>query len=100
MVLHRDFMHITFVPHTLYIIATPLGNREDIPLRAIRILGSTPVIAAEDTRHTGALLTHLGITARLISYREHNRDAAATRVLAYLKEHDVALVSDAGMPGI
>jgi len=86
--------------NTLYIVGTPIGNLEDITLRAIRILGSVALVAAEDTRRTQALLTHLGITTRLISYREQNRVTAAARVLAHLAHGDAALVSDAGMPGI
>ncbi len=86
--------------NTLYIVGTPIGNLEDITLRAIRILGSVALVAAEDTRRTQALLAHLGIDTRLISYREQNREAATTRMLAHLAHGDAALVSDAGMPGI
>lgn len=85
---------------TLYVVATPIGNLEDVTLRAIRVLREVKLVAAEDTRRTRALLTHLGISATLISYREQNRQVAAERVLMHLAHADAALVSDAGMPAI
>lgn len=85
----------------LYIVATPIGNLDDITLRAIRILKGVDWIAAEDTRHTRKLLTHHGIQAKWLSYREQNHQVAAKRLLDLLNEGScVALVSDAGMPGI
>lgn len=85
---------------TLYLVATPIGNLEDISARAIRILGEVALIAAEDTRHTGKLLAHFGITTPMVSYHRHNERSRQEQLLAVLGEGDVALVSDAGMPGI
>jgi 16S rRNA (cytidine1402-2'-O)-methyltransferase len=85
---------------TLYLVATPIGNLEDISQRAVRILGEVGVIAAEDTRRTRKLLMACGIDARLTSYHEHNREAKLPRILQRLESEDVALVCDAGMPGI
>lgn len=85
---------------TLYLVATPLGNLEDITLRALRILREARVIAAEDTRHTRKLLNHFEITTPTISYHEHSGPEGISRVLAALAEGDVALVSDAGTPAI
>lgn len=86
---------------TLYVVATPIGNREDITLRALRILREVAVIAAEDTRHTGQFLTHHGITARYLSMHQHNERERVERVLARLAAgEDVALVTDAGTPAI
>jgi len=85
---------------TLYIVATPIGNLEDITLRAVRTLGEVGLIAAEDTRHTRKLLARYDIHTPLTSYHEHNRTAKLSSLLAALKEKDVALVTDAGMPGI
>lgn len=85
----------------LYIVATPIGNLEDITLRAIRILKEVDVIAAEDTRHTLKLLNHLEISKPLISYHRHNEEIKTEILLEKLKEgQDIALVSDAGTPGI
>ncbi|NLG36535.1 MAG: 16S rRNA (cytidine(1402)-2'-O)-methyltransferase [Clostridiales bacterium] len=84
---------------TLYITGTPIGNLEDITMRALRILGVVDIVAAEDTRRTRALLTHFGLSRKLVSYHEHNRREAGERLLAELaKGRDVALVTDAGMP--
>jgi len=85
---------------TLYLVATPIGNREDITLRALRILGQVKLIAAEDTRKTRTLLASYGIKARLTSYHEHNKEAKLPYILRHLESEDVALVSEAGMPGI
>ncbi|MEX2159965.1 MAG: 16S rRNA (cytidine(1402)-2'-O)-methyltransferase [Dehalococcoidia bacterium] len=86
---------------TLYVVATPIGNLEDITLRALRVLGEVPLIAAEDTRTTRKLLSHHGIAApKLVSYTERNRDQRTPGILAALDGGDVALVSEAGMPGI
>lgn len=85
----------------LYIVATPIGNLEDITLRAIRILKQAAVIAAEDTRRTKKLLDRYGIETPLTSYHDHNKEEKAPLLVAKLLEgHDVALVSDAGTPGI
>ena len=86
--------------HTLYIVATPIGNLEDISLRALRILKEVKIIAAEDTRKTRRLLNHYSIATPMTSYYEHNKLVKLTRMLDYLEEGDMALVSEAGMPGI
>jgi 16S rRNA (cytidine1402-2'-O)-methyltransferase len=84
---------------SLYIVSTPIGNLQDITLRAIDILKRVDVILAEDTRHSRHLLTHHGIHTRLVSYHEHNEARATESALARLREgHDVALISDAGTP--
>ena len=86
---------------TLYVVATPIGNLEDITLRALRVLGSVDLIAAEDTRQTRKLLTHHGISRPLVSFHEHNQQRQALRLLALLQEgRSIALVTDAGTPGI
>ena len=85
---------------SLYVVATPIGNLEDITLRALRVLGEVGLIAAEDTRVTRRLLTRHGIRTRLTSYREHNRAAKLPSLMSALEKVDVALVSDAGTPGI
>lgn len=86
---------------TLYIVATPIGNLEDITLRALRILGEVPLIAAEDTRTVRKLLSHYQIRApRVVSYTERNRKVRTPALLQALERGDVALVSEAGTPGI
>ncbi|MCH8109074.1 MAG: 16S rRNA (cytidine(1402)-2'-O)-methyltransferase, partial [Chloroflexi bacterium] len=82
----------------LYIVATPIGNLEDITLRALRTLGEVGLIAAEDTRVTRKLLNRYDITTPLTSYHEHNKLSKLPAMLNALAEKDVALVSDAGMP--
>lgn len=85
----------------LYICATPIGNLEDITLRAIRILGECDGIACEDTRHSGKLLQHLGIKKPLYSYHEHNEQSRSEEILARIEAGEqIALISDAGLPGI
>lgn len=89
------------MPGILYIVPTPIGNLEDITLRALRILKEVDVIAAEDTRHTRHLLTHFGIDRPLTSYHEHNeRDKAQALVDRIKSGANIALVSDAGTPAI
>jgi 16S rRNA (cytidine1402-2'-O)-methyltransferase len=84
---------------TLYVVATPIGNLEDISSRAIRILGEVDVIACEDTRHTRKLLDRYGISRPLVSYHEHNEQPRALELLADLQAgKNIALVSDAGTP--
>ena len=85
---------------TLYIVGTPIGNLEDLTPRAARILSEVALVAAEDTRVTRRLLNHLGIKPRTTSFHQHNWREKLDGVLAELVEGDVALVTDAGMPGI
>lgn len=86
---------------TLYLVGTPIGNLEDLSFRAVRILQTVDLIAAEDTRHTGKLLQHFQITTPQISYHEHNRQQRRLELLTCLSKGDeIALVTDAGMPGI
>ncbi len=86
---------------TLYIVATPIGNIQDISARAIDVLQKVDAIACEDTRHTGKLLSILGIKNKLISYHEHNESQRSVELLKRLQSGDsIALVSDAGTPGI
>ena len=83
---------------TLYVVATPIGNLEDVTLRALRVLGEVDVIAAEDTRVTGRLLARHGLRVRMLSYRAPVEGRALPRVLEALEAGDVALVTDAGTP--
>lgn len=85
----------------LYVVATPIGNLEDITLRALRVLKEADLIACEDTRQTHKLLNHYAIATRMISYHEHNEASRAAELVAELERGArVALVTDAGMPGI
>lgn len=89
------------MPGTLYIVATPLGNLGDLSARAAELLRTVPVVAAEDTRRTRGLLTHLGASPQLLSYHAHSQDRRVEALLAMLANgRDVALVSDAGTPGV
>jgi len=86
---------------TLYLVSTPIGHRADLSPRSLAVLQAADVVAAEDTRHTGTLLATLGASRSLVSYHEHNKEAATTRLLKNLEEgRSVALVSDAGTPGL
>jgi 16S rRNA (cytidine1402-2'-O)-methyltransferase len=85
---------------TLYVVATPIGNLEDVTLRALRVLGAVGLIAAEDTRRTRILLNAHGIKTPLTSYHEHSRKVKLDYLLEYLQTGDVALVSEAGTPGL
>ena len=88
-------------PGTLYVVATPIGNLEDITLRALRVLKEVGLVACEDTRRTRTLLTHFGIHVPVTSYFEHNKLAKGPAILKTLGEgKSVALVTDAGTPGI
>ena len=85
----------------LFVVATPIGNLGDITLRAVEVLKSVDVIAAEDTRHSGLLLKHLEIKKPFISYHEHNEAARTTELVERLgRGENVALITDAGMPGL
>ncbi len=85
---------------TLYVVGTPIGNLEDLTFRAARVLREVGLVAAEDTRVTGRLLRHLGISVRMMSYNEHNQTRRLPVLLDALTSGDVALVTDAGTPGI
>jgi len=84
----------------LYVVATPIGNLEDISLRALRLLQEVKLIAAEDTRSTRHLLSAHNIKTPLTSYHEHSKRAKLDYLLSYLEREDLALVSEAGMPGL
>lgn len=86
-------------PGTLYIVGTPIGNLEDMTFRAVRILQTVDIIAAEDTRHTGKLLQHFQVKTPQVSYHEHNRQSRIPELLEHLKNAQaIALVTDAGIP--
>jgi 16S rRNA (cytidine1402-2'-O)-methyltransferase len=85
---------------TLYIVATPIGNLEDLSPRAVRVLREVALIAAEDTRHSRRLLAHFGIDTPTVSYHEHNQRARRERLLEALATGDVALITDAGTPAV
>jgi 16S rRNA (cytidine1402-2'-O)-methyltransferase len=86
---------------SLYLVGTPIGNLEDISLRALRILKEVDLIACEDTRQTAKLLNHYGIETRTISYHEHNELTRSAELIMSLEQgHSIALVTDAGMPGV
>ncbi|MEO7298280.1 MAG: 16S rRNA (cytidine(1402)-2'-O)-methyltransferase [Verrucomicrobiota bacterium] len=88
-------------PGTLYLVATPIGNLEDITLRALRVLKECDVIAAEDTRHSGQLLKHFGISKPMLSYFQFNEAKRSEEIIERLRRGEkVALVTDAGSPGI
>src|SRR5437899_7098267 len=88
-------------PSTLYLVATPIGNLEDITLRALRTLKECDMVAAEDTRRTGLLLKHFGISKPLLSYFQFNEAKRSEEILERLRRGEkVALVTDAGSPGI
>lgn len=88
-------------PSTLYLVATPIGNLEDITLRALRVLKECDVVAAEDTRHSGQLLKHFGISKPLLSYFQFNEAKRSEEIIERLRRGEkIALVTDAGSPGI
>lgn len=87
------------LPGTLYLVATPIGNLADITQRAVSVLDQVDIIAAEDTRHSQRLLTHLGIKSKLVAYHEHNEERFTPKLLADLESgKSIALISDAGTP--
>src|SRR5256886_11022740 len=88
-------------PGTLYLVATPIGNLEDITLRALRTLKECDLIAAEDTRRTGVLLKHFGISKPLLSYFQFNEAKRSEQIIERLRRGEkIALVTDAGSPGV
>lgn len=89
------------MPGTLYLVATPIGNLEDITLRALRVLRECDAVAAEDTRHSGQLLKHFGISKPLLSYFQFNEAKRSEEIIERLRRGEkIALVTDAGSPGI
>lgn len=89
------------LPGTLYLVATPIGNLEDITLRALRVLRECDVVAAEDTRRTGQLLKHFELKKPQISYHQHNEARRSSEIVERLRNNEtIALVTDAGTPGI
>src|SRR3990172_13237144 len=89
------------VPGKLYLVPTPIGNLEDMTSRAVRTLTEVDLVACEDTRHTGQLLSRLNIKKKLVSYHEHNEQERAAELVSRMKDGlSVAVVSDAGSPGI
>jgi 16S rRNA (cytidine1402-2'-O)-methyltransferase len=89
------------MPYTLFIVSTPIGNLEDITFRAIRVLKEATLILAEDTRHSKVLLDHFGISTKMESYHDFNKKQVTPKYVEYLKNKgDIALVCDAGTPGI
>src|SRR6266850_6352185 len=91
----------SLTPATLYLVATPIGNLEDITLRALRTLKECDVVAAEDTRRTGQLLKHFGISKPLLSYFQFNEARRSEQIIERLgRGEKIALVTDAGSPGI
>ena len=88
-------------PSTLYLVATPIGNLDDLSLRAIKVLSGVDFIAAEDTRNSARLLTYLGISKPMVSYHEHNRRERGPQIIDRLKlGQSCALITDAGTPAI
>ncbi len=88
-------------PGNLYLVSTPIGNLEDITLRALRVLKEVDLVAAEDTRHTGILLKHYNLQKRLVSYHDFNKERKAPILIKHLRAgKSVAVTSDAGTPGI
>lgn len=86
--------------HTLYVVATPIGNLGDMTHRAVEVLGQVSLIAAEDTRVSKKLLAHYGISTPLLSYHAQSNDGVIGKIIEKLEEGDVALVTDAGTPGV
>jgi len=98
---HAEAGEVSVTSGTLFLVGTPIGNLEDITLRALRTLKEVDLIACEDTRQTQKLLNHYGIEKRTISYHEHNELERASELIVHLENgDDVAVVSDAGMPGV
>ncbi|MYA60707.1 MAG: 16S rRNA (cytidine(1402)-2'-O)-methyltransferase [Chloroflexi bacterium] len=85
---------------TLYIVATPIGNLEDLTLRAVRVLGEVPVVVAEDTRVTRKILDHIDSSSKIVSFHRRSTKSDVHRIVRHLDNGDIALVSDAGTPGV
>jgi 16S rRNA (cytidine1402-2'-O)-methyltransferase len=99
--IQKSFSHSANGKGTLYLVATPIGNLDDMTFRAVNILKEVDWIAAEDTRQTRKLLTHFEISTRLVSYHDHNKESSGTELIRLLNEGaSIALVSDAGTPVI
>lgn len=89
------------MPALLYVVATPIGNLSDITLRAVDTLKTVDIVACEDTRRTGTLLSHLGVSKSMLRYDEHTHDAGSRRIIGHLQGgQSVALVTDAGTPAV
>src|ERR1700683_2182128 len=98
---HRSLFHKAMMSGKLYVVATPIGNLEDISARALRVLREVDLIAAEDTRHTGHLLTRFEIRKPLISYHQFSEAKRTSEFLQKFEQgQSIALVSDAGLPGM
>ena len=98
-ILNSDGSESIVLPGTLYLVATPIGNLADITRRAVSVLSQVDMIAAEDTRHSQRLLSHLGIKTKLLAYHEHNEDRMTPKLLDELAAgNSIALISDAGTP--
>ena len=96
---HFNRQESAVLPGTLYLVATPIGNLADITQRAVSVLDQVDIVAAEDTRHSQRLLSHLGIKAKLTAYHEHNEDRVTSKLLDELEAgRSIALISDAGTP--
>lgn len=101
MTVSNIYLYLSEIMGILYIVPTPVGNMEDMTLRAIRILKEADTVLAEDTRTSGVLLKHFGIKNRLMSHHKYNEHGTAATVVEWLKAgQNIALVSDAGTPGI
>ena len=97
--LNNNLLESAILPGTLYLVATPIGNLADITQRAISVLQQVDIIAAEDTRHSQRLLSHLSIQTKTVAYHEHNEDRMTPKLLADLESgKSIALISDAGTP--
>ncbi len=91
--------HVSIIPGSLYVVATPIGNIEDLSARAIKVLGSVDIILAEDTRHSGYLLHKLGISTPMLAHHDHNENRQVASIVNRLKNGEtMALISDAGTP--
>jgi len=97
---NRETRFLIAIMGILYIVPTPIGNLDDITLRAVKVLRDVSLIAAEDTRRAAILLSHFDLHTPVTSYFEHNKLSKLDRILAALEQGDVALISEAGTPGL